>query len=194
MIAGNNLIFNEPEKISISPENNHISYKIDINKLIIQCKKDKKSLEILYNCLKKDVFAVAFSILNDFHLAEDCVVETFVRLTQVKRFSASGGDGKGFVLKIARNCAMEIYRRYKRESYSEIIQAYGETEKTVEDSIYVNQLLKCLNEKQRQVIIMKIYSELTFKEIAKIMRCPESTVKARYKKAIELLKKKAGEQ
>lgn len=39
---------------------------------------------------------------------------------------------------------------------------------------------------------MKIYNELTFKQIAKIMRSPESTVKSKYKKAIEILKSKAG--
>ena len=35
--------------------------------------------------------------------------------------------------------------------------------------------------------------ELTFKEIAHIMKSPESTVKSRYKKAIAILQEKAGE-
>ena len=117
-----------------------------------------------------------------------------MRLTQVKRFSAKKGDGKGFILTIARNVALEFRRRYKREKESDdiYIQNYGEADKTVENSIYINQLLEYLNDKQRQVVVLKCCSELTFREIAKIMKCPETTVKSRYKKAISILQEKAG--
>ena len=189
MIAGNELLFGETDEIKIIRE----KPDIDTNGLIEQCRTDRKSLEILYNTFKKDVFSLAFSILGDYHLSEDCVAETFVRLTQVKRFSKSGGDGKGFILKIARNCAMEIHRRYKKEACSNVIQAYGEAEKTVEDSIYINQLLKNLSDKHRQIVVMRCCNQLSFKEIAKIMRSPESTVKSRYKRAMDILRKKAGE-
>ena len=142
---------------------------------------------------KDMVFAVAFSITSDYHLAEDCVTETFVRLTQVKRFSAQKGDGRGFIITIARNVAFELRRRYKKEITNFIIQSYGEAEKTVEDSIYINQLLKHLNGKQRETVILKCCAELTFRQIAKVMKCPETTVKSRYKKAISILQEKAGE-
>lgn len=163
-----------------------------VNELIQSCKTSKESLCALYNMFKKSVFAVAFSITGDYHLSEDCVTETFVRLTQVKRFSAKDGDGKGFILTIARNVALELRRRYKRECVSFVIQSYGEADKTVEDSIFINQLMKNLNDKQKQIVVLKCYSDLSFKEIASIMKCPETTVKSRYKKAIEILQKKAG--
>lgn len=164
----------------------------DINYLIQSCSSSKESLSILYNMFKKSVFAMAFSITGDYHLSEDCVTETFIRLTQVKKFSATGGNGKGFILRIARNVALEERRRYKKECVSFVIQGYGEADKTVEDSIFLNQLMKNLNDKQRQIVILRIYSELTFKEIAGIMKCPETTVKSRYKKAISILQEKAG--
>jgi RNA polymerase sigma-70 factor (ECF subfamily) len=40
---------------------------------------------------------------------------------------------------------------------------------------------------------MKCCADLTFKQIAKIMKSPESTVKSRYQKAMQILKEKAGE-
>ncbi|MDE5946375.1 MAG: RNA polymerase sigma factor [Oscillospiraceae bacterium] len=195
MILGNELIIPDSEELEITSKTSDLESDndIDVNYLITQCRTDKNSLEILYNTFKKDVFAIAFSILSDFHLSEDCVAETFVRLTQVKRFSSSKGNGKGFIIKIARNCAMEMYRRYKKERYSEVIQAYGQAEKSVEDSIYINQLLKHLPDKYRQIVVMKCCSELTFKEIARIIHTPESTVKSRYKRAMDILRKKAGE-
>lgn len=164
----------------------------EVNQLIISCKTSKDSLCTLYNMFKKSVFAVAFSITGDYHLSEDCVTETFIRLTQVKRFSAKNGDGKGFILTIARNVALELRRRYKKECVSFIIQSYGEADRTVEDSIFLNQLMKNLNDKQKQIVVLKCYSDLTFREIASIMKCPETTVKSRYKKAIEILQEKAG--
>ncbi len=164
-----------------------------VNELIISCPTSKESLSRLYTMFKDNVFAVAFGITSDYHLSEDCVTETFVRLTQVKRFSTKKGDGKGFILTIARNVALEFRRRYKRDLADNIIQSYGETEKTVEDSIYINQLLKYLNDIQRQTVILKCCAELTFKQIAKVMKCPETTAKSRYKKAIIILQEKAGE-
>ena len=164
-----------------------------VNELIESCKTSKEDLSKLYVMFKDMVFAVAFGITSDYHLAEDCVTETFVRLTQVKRFSAKKGDGKGFIITIARNVAFELRRRYKKEITNFIIQSYGEAEKTVEDSIYINQLLKHLNDKQRETVILKCCAELTFKQIAQVMKCPETTAKSRYKKAISILQEKAGE-
>ena len=165
----------------------------DVNELIMNCQTSKEALEKLYIMFKSSVFAIAFGITSDYHLSEDCVTETFVRLSQVKRFSAKGGDGKGFIFTIARNVALELRRRHKRENPDILIQSYGEPEKTVEDSIYINQLLKHLNDKQKQIVVLKCCAELTFKEIAKIMKCPETTVKSRYKRALTILKEKAGE-
>ena len=178
-------------------QNNNTEFQIcneNINELIAGCSESKEKLDKLYNMFKDTVFAVAFGITSDYHLSEDCVTETFVRLTQVKRFSAKKGDGKGFILTIARNVALELRRRYKREKGSSdiYIQSYGEADKTVENSIYINHLLEQLNDKQRQIVVLKCCSELTFKEIAKIMKSPESTVKSRYKKAIAILQEKAG--
>ena len=164
-----------------------------VNRLIIECRTSKESLAELYEMFKKSVFAVAFGITADYHLAEDCVAETFVRLTTVRNFSEKKGDGKGFILTIARNVALELRRRYLKEAANFIIQSYGEAEQTVEDSIFINHLLKHLNDKQRQIVILRCCAELRFREIAKIMKCPETTVKSRYKKAISILQEKAGE-
>ena len=186
VIGGRNILIQSDEKTAFD--------NLNVNSLIIRCHTDKDSLETLYNMFKKGVFALAFSIVGDYHLAEDCVAETFIRLTQVKHFSEKKGDGKGFIYKVARNVSLELYRKFKK-NFAEtniVIQSYGETDQKIEDCIFINQLLKNLNEKQKQIIILKCYNDLTFKEIAKILKSPESTVKSRYQKAIEILQKKAG--
>ena len=164
----------------------------EVNNLILSCRTSKESLSKLYIMFKRSVFAIAFSITGDYHLSEDCVAETFVRLTQIRRFSAKDGDGRGFIFTVARNVAFEQRRRYKKNCVNLVIQSYGDADKTVEDSIFINQLLKNLNDKQRQIVILKCYSGLTFKEIAVIMKSPESTIKSKYQKALSILQSKAG--
>ncbi|MBR6242830.1 MAG: RNA polymerase sigma factor [Ruminococcus sp.] len=186
-ITAANDFINDTETISGTDETG------EVNRLIERCASSKEALETLYLMFKGSVFAVAFGITSDYHLSEDCVAETFVRLTQVKKFSAKKGDGKGFILTIARNTALELRRRYRKEIKDVYLQTYGEADKTVENSIYINQLLGNLSDKQRQVVVLKCCAELTFKEIAKIMKSPESTVKSRYKKAVAILQEKAGE-
>ncbi len=171
-------------------ENNYDT--LSVNELIMSCPQSKESLSRLYVMFKESVFSIGFSVTSDYHLAEDCVAETFVRLTQVRNFNPDRGDGRGFIFTVARNVAMEIRRKYKKSCNNPVIQSYGEADKTVEDSIFINQLLKELNDKQRQIVVMKVCLDLTFKEIAKIMKTPESTVKSRYARAIAILKKKAG--
>lgn len=195
MIADTKIFVGGDGAISTAFEHEKITtqYTDSVNQLIIDCRTSKESLAKLYEMFKSSVFAVAFGITADYHLAEDCVADTFVRLTTVKRFSAKKGDGKGFILTIARNVALEARRRYTKEASNFIIQSYGEAEQTVEDSIFINQLLKHLNDKQRQIVILRCCAELSFREIAKIMKCPETTIKSRYQKAITILQKKAGD-
>ena len=50
------------------------------------------------------------------------------------------------------------------------------------------------SDKQRQTVVLRCCAELKFKEIARIMKCPETTAKSRYAKAISILREKAGEQ
>lgn len=163
-----------------------------INRLIETCSQSKESLTILYNMFKNSVFAVAYSITSDYQLAEDCVAETFIRLTQVRNFNSTKGDGRGFIHKVARNVALEIRRSHRKDIYNVYVSNYGESDNTIENSMWLNGLLANLNDKQRQIVVMRCCSELSFKEIAKIMKCPESTIKSRYKKAISVLQKKAG--
>lgn len=163
-----------------------------VNTLIENCSQSKESLSILYNMFKNSVFAVAYSITSDYQLAEDCVAETFIRLTQVRNFNSAKGDGRGFIHKVARNVALEIRRSHRRDIDNVYISNYGESDNTIDNSIWLNGLLANLNDKQRQIVVMRCCSELSFKEIAKIMKCPESTIKSRYQKAISVLQEKAG--
>ena len=58
-----------------------------------------------------------------------------------------------------------------------------------EDAIYLESLLKELSQDIREVVILRIYEEMKFKDIAKIMRCSISTAKSRFRLGISQLKR-----
>lgn len=129
MIVESKVYIRGDDKISVllNPHEQRKNYDIsytDVNELIAGCSESKEKLEKLYTMFKDNVFAIAFGITSDYHLSEDCVVETFIRLTQIKRFSAKKGDGKGFIFTIARNVALEFRRRYRKEKESNDIYIY----------------------------------------------------------------------
>ncbi len=165
---------------------------INVNELIMSCSYSKENLRKLYLMFKSNVFAIGFGITSDYQLAEDCVAETFVRLAQVKKFNPEKGDGVGYIITMARNIAYELRRQHRHDDESFIMHSYGIADSTVENSIYINELLMYLSDKQRQIVIMRCICDLQFNKIAKIMKCSESSVKYKYNKAIAILKEKAG--
>ena len=60
---------------------------------------------------------------------------------------------------------------------------------TEEDAVYLRNLLKELSQDTREVIILRIYEEMKFKDIAKIMGCSVSTTKSRFRLGVNQLKK-----
>lgn len=164
----------------------------DVNQLIQSCSYSKESLEKLYKMFKSNVFAIGFGITSDYQLAEDCVAETFVRLAQTKRFKPEKGNGVGYIITMARNIALELRRQHRHDDESFIMQSYGVADHTVENSIYINELLMYLSDSQRQIVTMRCCCDLTFPQIARIMKSPVSSIKYKYNKAIAILKKKAG--
>lgn len=151
---------------------------------------DPKSFEKLYMLLRKDVFACAYSILTNIELSEDAVNETFIRLYSLSKKYTPQGYAKAYILKVCKNVSMEIKRQHSNHIVTDQPPEqvfYSDND----DSIFVEELLSKLSEKERQVIILHCYSDLTFKEISKILSIPESTVKYHHRKALSKCRKRA---
>ena len=137
-------------------------------------------------------------------LAKELIQETFIRLWQAAHtFNAEGGNFKGWIYTVALNLARDEMSK-KRYTYRfippEELYNPGEYEKSpttpgpdklLEQQDTRESIAKALGRLpalQREVIIMKNYQHLKFREIAQVTRTPESTLKARYHRAITRLK------
>lgn len=154
--------------------------------LIISAATDKTALEQLYLGYRADVFAFSLSLYNNRTIAEDCVQETFIRLPSAAKSYKRGGSAASFILGIAKNVSREMYR-------SEIKFRAGaakmETQVPLDAAPQSGALetARTLPKKYRTVLMLRIYSEMTFKEIAKLLCLPESTVKSRYSRALGMI-------
>ena len=102
---------------------------------------------------------------------------------------------KGYLLTIARNICFNYFRDKKEKA---VVIEKEEIDKIpnwkdmlieVEDAVYLKNLLKKLSQDTREVIILRIYEEMKFKDIAKIMGCSVSTTKSRFRLGVNQLKK-----
>lgn len=164
-----------------------------IEELIVQCQTDCLALEQLYLRMKKPVIALAFGLLQDASLAEDCLQETFVRLPTAALKFKKNAYGQAFILSITRNVSKELLRRHKNQKHQgELSDCIPATRFEIEEVIQVRDLLKQLSEKQRELVILHIYLGYSFAEIAAIQCVPASTVRSRYAKTLKILRNEWG--
>lgn len=159
---------------------------------------NNEALENLYILYKTNVFRVALVILEDPFLAEDAVQETFMKIKQNAKTFRYGTNEKGWIMTIARNAAIDILNKHKKEIILESpIEEAGESPDIAGSSDMPGdenegflQLIQPLNDLDKQIVSLYLISELKHREIAGILGMNVSTVKKRYERAIKRIAKK----
>ena len=143
---------------------------------------DQNSLEILIRRHKSRVFSYILLIVKNKELAEDIFQETFIKVIRSLRRGKYIDNGKfvSWVLRISHNLIIDHFRKEKLRgtisndsSAVDIFNSRKFSEDTIEDQLVTSQILNEvkeliteLPEDQQQVIYMRHYQELSFKEIA----------------------------
>jgi RNA polymerase sigma factor (sigma-70 family) len=143
---------------------------------------DRSSLEILINRHKSRVYSYILLIVKNQELAEDIFQETFIKVIRSLKRGKYVENGKfiSWVLRISHNLIIDHFRKEKLQGTVsndsmevDIFNSRRFAEDTIEDHMVNNQILsevrelvKELPEDQQQVIYMRHYMGLSFKEIA----------------------------
>lgn len=161
-------------------------------------KGEREGLREIYEEYFKLIFSVMQSVVKNREDAEDLTSDFFVKLWDRLADAYKSGNGhRAWLAAAARNMAID---RLRRNSCTETtLNAQEENggipepksgenlEEAVFDSITVSEALAVLSEPERMVLSLKLFSDFTFKEIAKAMRMPQGTVAWRYQGAIKKL-------
>jgi len=143
---------------------------------------DQNSLEILIRRHKSRVFSYILLIVKNRELAEDIFQETFIKVIRSLKRGKYIDNGKfvSWVLRISHNLIIDHFRKEKLRgtisndnSNIDIFNSQKFSEDTIEDQLVSNQifnevkeLISELPDDQQQVIYMRHYQELSFKDIA----------------------------
>lgn len=172
-------------------------------------KKDAhETAEELYALYEQKMYRIAYSILQDTWQAEDAVSDAFIRLigSIEKIRDTKSPKTKQYIIKVTRSAAIDLYRKNQRDS--KVVTLITDEKQQIslaEDPIerllsrtsstqQMQELLACLPEKYRRVMVCRCIHELSVKETAAILEISESLVRKQYERAKKLLMKKIGEE
>jgi len=143
---------------------------------------DYTSLEFLINRYKDKIFTYILINVKNHHLAEDIFQDTFIKVVRSLNLGKYTDNGKfiSWVMRIAHNLIIDHYRRLKNmntisndSSEIDLFNSPKFSDENIEDIMINEQILsevrvlvEELPDDQRQVVIMRHYLGLSFKEIA----------------------------
>jgi RNA polymerase sigma factor (sigma-70 family) len=152
------------------------------------------ALEILVNRHKDKIFTSINILVKDKYLAEDLFQDVFIKIIDTLRNKRYNEEGKflPWALRIAHNLCVDHFRKVKRtptittSDDRDIFEVINVMEDGADKAIIKNQshdrirtILDMLPEEQREVIVLRHYADLSFKEIAQMTNCSINTALGR---------------
>lgn len=167
-----------------------------MEQIIVELKqKNYASFDEFYNLTKNQVFYAIVAIIKDRMLAEDLLQDTYLKFLEKIDQYQLGSNVYAYLSQIGRNLAINLYNRRKKEFHNdEIIEQIPAQEESKTDDEEIFKLLDYLDIKEREMVVLHVINDLTFREISEITKKPLGTVLWIYNKAIKKLKGKVGEQ
>jgi len=163
------------------------------------------SLERLIQRHQNRVFAYILMVVKDKQLADDIFQDTFIKVINTVRSGAYKEEGKfiQWVMRIAHNLIIDYFRKSKRIPVVEndnddfdIFDTIRFTDPSIEDQMITDQihddvrkLIELLPPEQKEVLFMRHYSEMSFKDIAEQTDVSINTALGRMRYALINLRK-----
>lgn len=177
-----------------------IKTKKEKNELIESCilslsNDNPSGLDNLYELIKTDIYAYALSKVCNKYDAEDIMQDTFLQIYKNAKLYTPQGKPLAWILTIETNLINRYYQLKSRtisldENLSSNQIANNLIDRKEINNDFIKRLLNILKEDEREIISLHIVSGLKFREIAKLLNKPLSTILSKYNRAIKKLQRK----
>lgn len=152
------------------------------------------ALSTLVTRYKDRIYTSIYLLVKDKYLAEDLFQDVFIRIIDTLKGGRYTDEGKflPWALRIAHNMCVDHFRKVKRSPSiktsddRDIFEVLNFSEPSAETKMMqsqshdrVRRMIDLLPEDQREVIIMRHYADLSFKEIAELTNCSINTALGR---------------
>ena len=168
---------------------------------------DVASFQILVDRYQNKIYSYVLMLVKDKQLADDIFQDTFLKIIRTIKAGAYKEEGKfiQFAMRIAHNLVIDYFRKAKRlpmvdptkEDYDMLDNAKfmdpSIEERIVTEQIYddVRKMIEYLPAEQREVLVMRMYDDMSFKEIADATNVSINTALGRMRYALINLRKMA---
>ncbi|MCI5784121.1 MAG: sigma-70 family RNA polymerase sigma factor [Bacteroidales bacterium] len=168
-----------------------------------------EAFDILLNRYRSKIFSYIFHIVKNQDVADDIFQETFVKIIMTIKQGRYVETGKfsAWVTRIARNLVIDYFRQEKSENLVSIdnddvdlLNRRDLSDSTIEDNMVqtqicndIRRLIHSLPDSQRNVIEMRFYQNMSFKEIADATNVSINTALGRMRYALMHIRKLAKE-
>ena len=161
-------------------------------------------LEELIRRHKSKVYTSIYMLVKDQYLAEDIFQDTFIKVINTLKTGKYNEEGKflPWVLRIAHNLVIDYFRKDKRTPVItsgdgfDIFEVLGFHDESIEEKMVRDQshkdlraLIQMLPSEQKEVLIMRHYGDMSFKEIADVTQVSINTALGRMRYALNNLRK-----
>ena len=165
---------------------------------------NSKSFEVLIQKHKSKIYAFILSKIRNKDLAEDIFQETFIKVINSLQKGKYNEEGKflPWVMRIANNLVIDYFRKAKKmrtiapTNDFNIFDILQDGDRNIEDNLVNDQvhkdlrkLIEYLPEDQKEVLKMRYYAELSFKEISESTGVSINTALGRMRYALINLRK-----
>lgn len=170
---------------------------------------DFDAISTLVNRYKDRIYTSIYLLVKDKYLAEDLFQDVFIRVNDTLRAGRYTNEGKflPWTLRIAHNLCVDHFRKVKRiptiktsDDY-DIFEVINFSDANAEGKMMqdqtndtVRQMIDMLPEDQREVIILRHYADLSFKEIAELTKCNINTALGRMRYGLINLRRMMNEK
>lgn len=164
---------------------------------------EQEAFEVLLQRYKDKIYNSIFFLVKDTHLAEDIFQEVFIKIIDTLRSDRYNEEGKflPWALRCAHNHCVDYFRKIKNthliaSDASAIFEKIGDVGNSADMKILkiethhkIRVMLDFLPEEQREVIVLRHFANMSFKEIASITNTSINTALGRMRYALLNLRK-----
>ncbi len=145
-----------------------------------------EAFSVVYETYKVMIFRICYVYLQNIEDSEDAVVETFIKFLKAQKVLKTEKDQRRYLTRIAVNVSKDMLRKKKTVAIADLVVPVEEKKNYKNDIIW--QQVNKLENKYRDIILLRYLKDLPYKEIAKVLKISESLARKRHERAIKKLK------